>query len=321
VPSSISSSDFAESFCITKEATAERRHVVLLLAAIAIACAFVEMATAVWSHSINKYGRRVEAEYTEAAVLRPGGEGEPKSVLVVGNSTLYRGVDVRDLRNRIRPDMDAHVLALDGSMIEDWHFALRELFRKGAHPDFLVLMLSPGHVANVAPPPDDVPYYLFGAQDILMLRRAEGFDSTALSNVFFARYSAFFGRRTALRLVVKSKLFPGFQIMAHRSMFRNLTPDYRPVPGRLREIKMLCRQNGVKLLFVIPPTHQESDTLGTAVVLAAAEATGVPASVPVPNAQLSGDKYLDGYHLNSEGQKIFTAALAEFLKKQVRHVL
>jgi hypothetical protein len=293
-----------------------RRDAVHLLAAIAITCALVELATDVWSHSINKYGRQVEAEYAEAVELRSGAEGQQKSMLIVGNSTLRCGVDVGDLRNQIQPDMDAHELSLDSTMIEDWYFALRELFRKGAHPDFIVLMLPPGHVANVAPPPEEVSYYLVGAQDILMLRRAEGIGPTVLSNIVFAQYSMFFARRNTLRLLVKNRLFPGFQTMAHRYMVRNLTPDYRPVPGRFREIKTLCALNGVRLLFVIPPTHQESDTLGTPVVLAAAESAGVPASIPVPNAQLGDDEYSDGYHLNREGQKIFTAALANFLRKQ-----
>ena len=39
------------------------------------------------------------------------------------------------------------------------------------------------------------------------------------------------------------------------------------------------------------------------------------------NSQLSDDKIADGYPLNREGQKIFTAVLAEFLRKQVEHDL
>jgi hypothetical protein len=152
-----------------------------------------------------------------------------------------------------------------------------------------------------------------------MLRRHEGIGPTALANIFFARCCIFFGRRNTLRLLVKNRLFPGFQTMAHRYLLRNLTPDYGPVPGRFREIKTLCGLNGARFLFVIPPTRQESDTLGTRIVLEAAESAGVTASIPVTNAQLGDDKYADGYHLNREGQRIFTAALAEFLKRQVAH--
>ncbi len=317
--SSISSFETTESYGATRESVIEHRHVVLLLAAIAIICTLVELATNVWSHSINKYGRQVEAEYAEAVGLRSGAEGIQKSVLIVGNSTLRCGVDVRDLRNQVQPDLDAHTLSLNSTLIEDWHFALRELFRKGARPDFVVLMLPPNHVGFVAPMPEEATYYLFGMQDIMMLRRAEGISPTALSNILFAHYSAFFSRRTPLRLRVKSRLFPGFESVSLRYMVRRPIPDYRPVPKRFREIKTLCAQNGAHLLFVIPPTHQENDALGAPVVLAAAESEGIPASMPVPNAQLSGDKYSDGYHLNSEGQKIFTAALAEFLRKQARH--
>jgi len=300
----------------TREIAIGHKHVTHLFAAIAITCAAVELATGVWSHFINSYGREVEAEYAEATDLRTSGKGNPKSLLIVGNSTLHCGVDVRALRNQVQPDLDAHVLSLNSMLIEDWYFALRELFRKGAHPDFIVLMLPPGHVANVAPLPDEASYYLFGMQDILMLRRAEEIGPTALSNIFFARYSAFFARRTSLRLRLKSRMFPGFETVAHRYMVRRLTPDYSPVAGRICEIKTLCALNGARLLFVIPPTHQESDTLGTPVVLAAAKSAGVPASIPVPNDQLSDDMYADGYHLNSAGQKIFTAALAKFLREQ-----
>ncbi len=319
MPSSISSFEMAESYGTTSKTVTEGRHVVLLLAAIAIICTLVELATNVWSHTINKYGLQVETEYAEAVGLRPGAKGKQKSVLIVGNSTLRCGVDVRDLRNQVQPDLNAHVLSLNSTLIEDWHFALRELFRKGAHPDFIVLMLPPNHVANVAPFPDEATYYLLGMQDILMLRRVERISPTELSNIFFARYSAFFSRRNPVRLRVKSRLFPGFETLSLRYMVRRLSPDYRPVPGRFREIKTLCAQNGVHLLFVVPPTHQENDTLGTPVVLAAAESAGVPATAPVLDAQLSDDKYSDGYHLNSEGQKIFTTALAEFLRKQARY--
>ena len=319
MPSSISSFESDESYVTSRENVIERRHVVFLLTAIAITCALVELATNVWSHSINKYGWQVETEYAEAVGLRPGAVGQRKSMLIVGNSTLRCGVDVGDLRNQVQPDLDAHVLSLNSTLIEDWYFALRELFRKGAHPDFLVLMLPPNHVAFVAPFPDEAAYYLLGIQDILMLRRAEGVSPTELSNIFFARYSAFFSRRNPLRLRVKSRLFPGFATVSLRYMVKRPIPDYRPVPGRFRDFKTLCAKNGVRLLFVIPPTHQEYDTLGTPVVLADAESAGVPASVPVPNAQLSADKFADGYHLNGEGQKVFTAALAAFLTKQARY--
>ena len=295
------------------------RHVIHLVAAIAATCVLIEMVTARWSHSFSSYGRRVEVEYAEAAGLRPGGAGKQKSVLIVGNSTLYCGVDASDLRSRLQPRVDPHELPLDTTMIEDWYFGLRELFREGAHPDFIVLMLPPGHVANMPPPLDETAHYLFGVQDILMVRRVEGISLTALSNIVFARYSTFFGRRASLRLRVKSGLFPGFQTLARRYMLKSLTPDYSPALARFRAMKTLCASNGVHLLFVVPPTHQESDTLGTPIVLEAAESAGVPAAIPVPNSQLSDDKFADGYHLNREGQKIFTAALAGFIRKQVEH--
>ena len=317
MPSSISSFEFAESYCGTRETAIERRHVVLLLAALVAVCVFLEVGTMWWSQSVSTFGRIVESQYREALSLRHGGSGEPVSMLIVGNSTLRHGISVQDLNGLVQPDLDVHVFAVDATMYEDWRIGLERLFRKGAHPNFVILMLPPGAMAGSAPPPDVAARYLLGPHEILMLRKIEGIGPTLLSNIFFAHYSAFFGRRTGLRLGIKRAFLPHFETFARRYMILHLKPDYSAVPSRLREFGTLCRQYGVNCLYVIPPTDSQDDSLATPRLLQAGESAGINGAAPVAGTELGEDKYIDGYHLNDKGQKIFTAALANYLKKRI----
>jgi DNA polymerase III epsilon subunit-like protein len=168
-------------------------------------------------------------------------------------------------------------------------------------------------MAHVLPPTDDAAHYLLGPRDILTRVRTNQLGPTTLSNSLCAHWSAFFGRRNDLRLGIKRALFPGFETMARRYMVRDTSPNYDLVPARLRELEALCSQYGVSCSCVMPPTNQMNDTLAAPGVLKAAAEAGIPAALPVPNSQLSNDKYADGYHLNPAGQEIFTAAVADYL--------
>jgi len=295
----------------------ERRHVALLLAALVTVCVLLEVGTMWWSQSVSTFGRVVESQYREALSLRHGAAGEPLSMLIVGNSTLRHGISVQLLNNLVQPDLDVHIFAVDSTTYEDWRIGVERLFQKGAQPDFLILMLPPGAMAMTAPPTDEASRYLLGPQEILMLHKIEGIGPTLLSNLFFAHYSAFLGRRTGLRLGVKRAILPNFETFARRYMILHLKPDNNVVPARFREFVTLCRQYGVTCLYIIPPTDSEDDSLATASFLRAGESAGIEGAAPVAGVKLGADKYIDGYHLNDQGQRIFTAAVANYLKKQI----
>jgi hypothetical protein len=317
VLSSISGFEISESYSATSETAIERRHVVLLLAALMAVCVLLEAGTMWWSRSLSTFGRIVDSQYREALSLRHGGVGEPLSMLIVGNSTLRHGISVQDLNGLVQPDLNVHVFVVDSTTYEDWRIGLERLFRKGAHPDFVVLMLAPGAMAMTAPPPDAASRYLFGPREILTLGEIEGIGPTLLSNIFFAHYSAFFGRRTGLRLGIKRAILPHFEIFARRYMILHLKPDHSAVPKRFREFGTLCRQYSVNCLYVIPPTDSKDDSLATARFLQTAESAGIHGAAPLEGTKLGEDKYIDGYHLNERGQKIFTAAVANYLKGQI----
>jgi len=297
----------------------ERRHVVLLLAALVAVCILLEAGTMWWSRSVSTFGRKVESQYREALSLRHAGVGEPLSILIVGNSTLRRGINVQDLNRLVQPDLDVHIFAVDSTIYEDWRIGLERLFRKGAHPNFVILMLPLSAMAGTAPPPDTASRYLLGPQEILTLHRIEGIGPTLLSNIFFAHYSAFFGRRTGLRLGIKRAILPDFENFGHRYMILHSKPEYSAVPARFRELGTVCRQYRVNCLYIVPPTNSEDDSHVEASLLRAGKSAGINGAAPVAGTKLGEDKYIDGYHLNEKGQEIFTAAVANYLKGQVCH--
>jgi hypothetical protein len=73
----------------------------------------------------------------------------------------------------------------------------------------------------------------------------------------------------------------------------------------------------VNCLYVVPPTDSEDDELAVASFLQAGESAGIDGAAPVSGTKLGEDKYIDGYHLNDKGQRIFTAAVADYLKKEI----
>lgn len=318
MPSYTSDSDrgIAKAPWTEREEAIERKHVLGLLAALALTCVLLEAGAAWWSREVSQYGRRIDSQYAEAARLRPGGAGQPTSVLLVGNSTLRYGINLQGLRKGIEPRLDAHVLSIDATLYEDWYFGLKELFRRGSRPDWVVLMLSPNQMGHVSPPTDDAARFLLGPGDILARTRADHLGPTVMSNALCAHWSAFFARRNDLRLGIKKALFPGFEMLARRYMVQDLSPEDDLVPARLRELEALCSRYGVRCSCVMPPTNQMNDTLEAPAILEAAADTGIQAALPVPNPQLGNDKYVDGYHLNPAGQEIFTAAVAAFLAGQ-----
>lgn len=291
-----------------------RRPVAALLLCLAVALIALEMGTAWWSHSFSDFGRRMDSQYSDALRLRPGAPRGPKSALIVGNSTLRLGIDTVDLNQDVTPGLDVHIFSLDQTTYGDWYLGLDHLFRRGARPDFAVLLLPPGQMSQIFPPTDDAAHYFVGIDEMMEARQQDRLTLTGWSNVFFAHFSTFFARRNSLRLGIKKRMFPGFQTLATRYMTRKPASDFSLLPQRLRELNTLCVQYGVRLLYVIPPTNQQDDTAGAVPALQAAGAVGIPAALPVPNSQLSDDMYADGYHLNEAGRRIFTRAMAEFLK-------
>src|SRR5262249_41369228 len=160
-----------------------RGHVFLLVVVITLTCLTVEAGTWWWTHKVSWYMRRFDAEYSHALELRHG--QTTKSVLIVGNSTLRYGVDVDALQNHLGLEYACRVLSVDATTYPDWYFGLKELFRKGAQPDYIVIVLPANNVLESFPIPEFSPYYLIAAHDIPALAQADHLNASAASDVVF----------------------------------------------------------------------------------------------------------------------------------------
>jgi lysophospholipase L1-like esterase len=238
-------------------------------------------------------------------------------VLIVGNSTLRFGVDVNGLRSKLGPGYECRVLSVDATTYPDWYFGLKELFRKGAQPDYVVIMLPANNVLEFFPVPEFSPYYLIAAHDIPALSHADHLNASAESDVAFEHFSVFFASRNALRAVVKQRLFLGFETMATKYMKQKGSARLAAVvTNRMRDLKSLCDSNGTKIVFIVPPTNQP-DEAGADRVLALARKAGMPAGMPWPDRVVPPNDYVDGFHLNDVGRDVFTANLANYLREQL----
>ena len=297
----------------------QRAHVYQLLVVIALTCFAAEAGMWWYTRNFSRYIRQFDMDYNQAAALKHN-RGS-KSLLIVGNSTLKHGVDVNSLKNTLGSGYDCHALAIEATTYVDWFFALKELFRRGTQPDYVVLVLPAKHVLELLPVLDFSAYYLIGARDIPALARAENLKATEASDVAMEHFSVFYANRSRLRAKVKQHLFPAFESMAIKYM-RSSSAAEPPTMGNnpLQDLKALCERNGTTIVFVIPPTNQP-DQVGTSKLLELAREARMTAAMPLPDSDLTSSDYSDGFHLNEAGRAVFTASLAGYLREELaRHM-
>jgi lysophospholipase L1-like esterase len=80
----------------------------------------------------------------------------------------------------------------------------------------------------------------------------------------------------------------------------------------LPELGELARSYGVKIVLLIPPTLREDHSREIQAIGAQA---GVPVWVLSPPGELPRSLYTDGFHLNAQGNELYTGRLAD----QLRH--
>lgn len=260
----------------------------------------------------SKFYRRVDSESHEAESLR---HGPSRTILFVGNSLLRYGLDFDRLNHDLAPDIRSSRFVVEGSGYYDWYYALRRLFRRGMHPDYVILCLNSGFLADRTPPDQLSAYLLFDVPDIWKLSREVHPGLTAETGLYIAHVSALFGAGPELRSVLLARL------MNQPDLFDQLYPPVPPFPNdpqfvarvtaRFRALNELCAANNLKFVFLIPPAREGGDTE----VIRASEQAQVRVLHPIPNFKLDSTNYYDEYHLNDKGEKTFTTALEPALRE------
>jgi len=263
---------------------------------------------------------RVSQQYAEAVKMHPAKPGEPTSVLMVGNSLLLYGVDMDRLTNLTAGRVHICPIFLEATGYYDWFYALRRLFREGSRPQVVVLGVDVNSLLASAVRQDYTPLMLFDLRDSLNVASDLKMDRTATSNLLLAHSSAFWDTRSVLRTQILRHTIPHYQDLVSLLKPRSATPSapqFQTIANsRLEQLRALCEAHGAKLILLVPPTPSSEDAVRQIAV--ASQKAGVDTLVPIDPTALSVKFYLsDELHLNSEGEALFTTALAEFLPRTI----
>lgn len=267
--------------------------------------------------NLSREMHRIESERT--AAYRLGGDQRRGSVLIVGNSLLLRGVDVGMLQQQM-PDYNVSRFVISNTWFFDWFYGLDQMFARGARPETVVLGLSTLQLIAPKIEGDFGIRVLYKPVDAIRVGRELKKDNTTVSNMFFAALSSYYGEREEIRKwLLTTYVLPDLPRLATA-----LRPAPLPIPesseitmtaeSRLGALKKLCDNNGVHLVFVVPPTPQETQESVEAVQRAAAK-IGLNIVIPIKPGELNSDYFPDGLHLNTPGAMRFTRSLSSDLNE------
>jgi hypothetical protein len=268
---------------------------------------------------ISRIEKRTALEY-DRAIDAGGDHTSRKKVLVVGNSLLLFGVRFDELHVALSPYADVRRFVVEQTDFHDWYYGVRWLFRAGANPDVIVIMLTPKQLIASSIRGDYFAYWMMNLSDCLAVAHDVRLTNTQTSNLAFAHVSAFFGLRQEIRKVLAEKIFPDLPALMQVLTRRGSAPLdedllYSMAQDRLRALRDLASEHGTEVLLVMPPTMGISRQ--GRIVLRAGQVTGVKVLFPVDSDSLSASDYSDGFHLNEQGAGVFTKRLTECLRQEL----
>jgi len=272
-------------------------------------------------HHSETYAR-VSRQYSEAVTARPARPGAAVPVLMVGNSLLLEGVDIKRLQDLIAPQIRVYPIFLEATGYYDWFYGLQRLFRQGSRPQVVVLGVGVNSFLADSVRQDYAPLTLLDLGDLLAVASDLKMDDTATSNLLLAHSSAFWDTRSVIRTQILRHTVP------HYSELVMLLKPHPSIPpharfdaiaySRLQNVRTLCEEYGARLILLIPPTFSSEDAVRE--MTSACAKAGVESLVPIDPTALSVKYYQpDELHLNSEGAELFTSALATSLPASVSH--
>ncbi len=298
-----------------------RRYSLILLTLCVAFAAGLELAARYWLPRIRSIDARFDRELGRAGQLRPVA-GQPVPILIVGNSLMQKAISFPLLNDKLAPEYAGTRFVVEDTDYFDWYYGLSRLFREGARPKAVVLVLSARQLVAQDVRGDIFAHLLMDRHDLLSVKQSLATDNTVASGLLFANFSRFYGFRSEVHKWFLVRVLPDFPALAAK-----LRPPPAPlasddqidneVTERLRKLAGLCSQYGAQFIMVVPPSTAAHD--GSGAVQSAGSHSGVPVLVPFQPQQLPLKLfYTDRFHLNILGAKIFTEALSTELR-QVLH--
>jgi hypothetical protein len=282
----------------------------------------VEVGARVAIDRSSKIQRRVVSEYARARAIgtdRVAAAGGAGNVLVLGNSLLDEGVLFDRLQQGLTP-WDARRFVVENTYFYDWYYGLKRLYREGAKPDVVVLMLTVGQWMPATSRGAYSAQYLFSTEDLPHIIHDLSLQPTQASDLFFANISKFWGVRAELRNVVLGHLMPDVGVLMSAIQPVNHKPlenveASRIIEPRITRLKDLTDEHGTELILLVPPVLNPDD--GAPGLMEAARRAGVRSLLPVASGTYNAGFYRDGFHLNHAGAVLFTDRLIGPLKQEL----
>jgi lysophospholipase L1-like esterase len=293
------------------------RAIVLLLAALLAYLLGLEVAMRTVLPRISETQRRMAQDARAVALLQPQSAAGAHTVLLVGNSLLAQGIDRQRLQQGMRPDYAVTYYPIEGTTYLDWLYGLRRLFAEGARPAAVVLCISGRQLLSNDTFGETFARRLLQVHDLPDLVRVAHLNMMSASAYFFANKSAWLGARSAFRDGLLQKWLPRSDLLAAR-----LTPvdplpllvndqTLRRAVERLSDLQALAAKYGAEFVFLLPPTLNTNDI--SPVLASRARSVHIPVLVPYRPGEMPRDKFVDGFHLNSQGATDFSARVAPVL--------
>jgi hypothetical protein len=269
---------------------------------------------------ISQIEARITSDEREAMSIGTPILGDPPTVLLVGNSLLLNGLDYPKVRREMSTDARVLRFVIERTEYLDWYYGLHHMFESGVRPSAVVLCLNLGQTVSSETLGDYSARHLFGVSDLLPVAQQAGMDATRTSGMVLAHWSAFYASRATIRNFILNRTDPPYGAVMHAladNSSKPIPPDdelVRKARTRLTAIRQLCRQYGVELVLLIPPSLTRLNDL----LASAASLQNVDFDFPLPFGTIGSEMFrADRSHLNDKGAAVFTDAILRCLRARL----
>jgi hypothetical protein len=296
--------------------TAEAAFAALIVALLVYGVC-LEAAARVVVPKLSEGLRRQGQDYRTAIALRQHDRSGRRTVLLVGNSLLLEGVDRAALVAKT-PEIDVNLFPMVGTSYFDWYYGLNRYFAEGAQPAVIGLCINARQLLFNSTNGESFAHYMLQTRDFKSVFDSTTLDTMTASNYFFAHWSQWLANRSNARVGLLERLLPDSRILApHLS---HVTGDgggddldASRMVERLQRFRDFTEAHGAKFIWIVPPTLNASDPAPRVQVLGRSQ--GVRVLVPVDPGTMPKEFFADGFHLNSEGARVFSERLASQLSQ------
>jgi len=298
------------------------RYPWLLIAGCLLVAVAAEGAARWALNRVSRIERRTADEYRLARTIGADDCGR-SHLLFVGNSLLEEDVQFDRVREALAAQWDARRFVVEQTYYYDWYFGLRRLFREGARPDLVIVMLSARQWIHDGMRGDYSARYLVSTPDLSAAAGELGLNATQATNMVAAHLSQFWGARAEMRNFVLRRLLPELGGLMNFSSVIDPRPltdvDVEPVAtARIERLRALAGAYGARLAVLVPVLLDSRGGNGGLGLMRATRAARVATIMPAENGSFPRHLYRDaGLHLNPTGATAFTEVLIPALRSEL----